>query len=536
MSSKEYMKRPVLLMSSIHKENEPMAEISEEKYKTSGIQIVRNSVFLYLRQILIMLVGLIAVRVTLRTLGAEDYGVYNVVAGSVTLFSFLVGAVGVGAQRFFSFYIGKGDKEQLTKVFTNTFTIYLALAFTVLVFTEGIGMYLLNNKLIIPDSRIAAARIVFQLSCISLFFNIMQAPFIALVVAHENMKIFAQLGIYDAVAKLLLVFLLIVIPGDKLVVYAALSLVVVLSCSIFYQKFCCHHYEECKLKIAWERRLSKEILSYNGWNLWGQFASVMKNQGLSIMLNTFYGPVVNAAVQVASQVRGLCVTLSNNFTAAVNPQIIKSYSANDNDRLFRLAFGSAKLNFILMLLLILPMTFHVDYLLHLWLGEIPDWTIIICRLMLIDSLAEVASAPFATINQATGKIGLYQFVLGLIGLMNLPFAYIALYYNASPSLVFVIGIIIQVIIAVIRVLFVNRVKKNTLWQVLMTVYFPCTVVLFVSYLGSYLTIQPAEGMISLCFYSVVQMLFVLMLSFVLVFNKEERAMIKNILASKFNRK
>lgn len=513
-----------------------MTEISKENYKTPGNQIVKNSVFLYLRQILIMVVGLIAVRVTLRTLGAEDYGVYNVVAGSVTLFSFLVGAVGVGAQRFFSYYIGKGDKEQLMRVFTNTFSIYLALAFAVVVFTEVIGMYLLENKLIIPDSRITAAHVVFQLSCITLFFNIMQAPFVALVVAHENMKIFAQLGVYDAVAKLLLVFLLLVIPGDKLVVYAALSLVVVLSCSIFYQKFCCHHYEECKLRISWDRILSKEILSYNGWNLWGQFASVMKNQGLSIMLNTFYGPVVNAAVQVASQVRGLCVTLSNNFTAAVNPQIIKSYSANDNDRLFRLAFGSAKLNFILMLVLILPMIFHVEYLLHLWLGEVPDWTIIICRLLLIDSLVEVASAPFATINQATGKIGLYQFVLGLVGLMNLPFAYIALNYNANPSFVFVIGIFIQVLVAIIRVIFVNRVKKHTLWQVLINVYSPCFVVFFISMVGSYFTIHPAERMVTLCVYSVGQILFVLLLSSVLVFNKAERIMIKNILDSKLNRK
>lgn len=513
-----------------------MIENSEKNYKTSGSQIIRNSFFLYLRQILIMVVGFIAVRVTLRTLGAEDYGIYNVVAGSVTLFSFLMGAVGIGAQRFFSFYIAKGDKERLLMVFTNTFTIYLVLAFTVLILTEGVGMYLLENKLIIPNNRMMAARVVFQFSCITLFFSIMQAPFIALVVAHENMKVFAQLGIYDAVAKLLLVSLLIIIPGDKLVVYATLSFLVVFSCSVFYQNFCRHHYEECKLRLSWNRILSKEILTYNGWNLWGQFASVMKNQGLSIMLNTFYGPIVNAAMQVANQVRGLCVTLSNNFMAAVNPQIIKSYSANDIDRLFRLAFGSAKLNFILMLLLILPMTFHVEYLLHLWLGEIPDWTIMICRLLLIDSLIEVASTPFATINQATGKISLYQFVIGLVGLLNLPFAYIALNCGTTPFFVFIIGIFIQLLVAFIRVLFVNRVKKYTLLQVLIKVYFPCVIVFFISFVGSYFLIQPAESMFTLCIYSVVQMLLVLILSLGLVFNKAERVMIKTLFIIKFSRK
>ena len=509
-----------------------MSDAPANSYKTSGRQIAKNSLFLYLRQILIMLVGLVAVRVTLRTLGAEDYGVYNVVAGSVTLFSFLVGAVGMGAQRFFSFYIGKGDMRQLMKVFTNTYTIYLALAVIVVLLTEGVGMYLLETKLVIPEHRMFAARVVFQLACATLFFNIMQAPFMTLVVPHENMKTFAQLCIYEAVAKLLLVFLLMVIPGDKLILYAALYMLVVFSCSAFYQYFCRNHYAECKLRVSWDKSLAKEILSYNGWNLWGQLAGVVKTQGVSIMLNTFFGPIINAAMQIANQVRGLCVTLSQNFTAAVNPQIIKSYSARDNDRLFRLAFGCAKLNFVLMCVMVIPIIFHIEYLLNVWLGEVPEYTVLICRLIVFDSLMEVASTPFATINQATGKIGLYQFVIGTVGLLNLPFAYMALRLDANPMWVFLIGIALQCVIAFIRVAFVNRVRRGMSLTAVIKVYVPCLIFLIVSLVFSSFVVKPAENILMLLGYGAIQVFAVVISAFVLVFNKEEKQLMSSFLKKK----
>ena len=507
--------------------------MSENNYKTSSAQIASNSIFLYLRQILIMAFGLITVRVTLHLLGTEDYGVYNVVAGAVTLFSFLVGAVGMGAQRFFSFYIGKGNKEQLQKVFTNTFTIYLILAVIVVLLTEIVGMYLLETKLIIPEGRMLAAKIVFQFACITLFFSIMQAPFMALVIAHENLKVFAQLGIYDAVTKLLLVFLLTIVPVDKLILYAILHMLVVLSCSLFYQYFCSHYYEECKLRVSWDKSMALEILSYNGWNLWGQLSGVVKSQGISIMLNIFFGPIINAALQIANQVRGLCVTLSQNFTAAVNPQIIKSYSANDYERLFRLAFSSAKLNFVLMSVLILPIFFHVEYLLGLWLGDIPEYTILICKLLAFDSLMEVVSTPFATINQATGKIGLYQFIIGIVGLLNLPFAYIALRLDTNPIWVFIIGIALQCCIALIRVIFVNRVKKEMTISAIIKVYIPCLLFLWISLALSWLFISPAHSILSLCGYGATQVAMVVILAYIVVFNKAEKQLIGSLIKKKF---
>lgn len=510
--------------------------MTDINYKTSSTQIAKNSIFLYLRQLLIMVVGLITVRVTLRTLGAEDYGVYNVVAGSVTLFSFLMGAVSMGAQRYFSYYIGKGDLLGLKKVFSLTFTIYVVLSVLVFILTEALGIYLLENELVIPESRMSAARIVFQFACISLCFNILQAPFMASVIAHENMKVFAQLGLYDATAKLLLVFLLTILPFDKLVLYGFLYMLVVASCTLFYQVYTCKNYQECSLKLLWDKVMVKELLKYNGWNLWGQLAGVMKTQGIAIILNTFFGPIINAALQVANQVRGVCVTLSQNFSAAVNPQIIKSYSAKDLERMFVLSFASAKLNYMLTLAIILPMTFHVEYLLSLWLGDIPDWTITICRLLFIDSLIEVASSPFATINQATGKIGLYQFVLGSVGLLNIPFAYIALNINAEPSQVFIIGIILQVVVALIRALFINRVKNKMIFRVIRYVYLPCSLLFLICIGLSHLCVTPANNLFTICLYSFLQVALVLFLSYILLFNKIEKNILRNMLFVKFIKK
>ena len=323
-----------------------------------------------------------------------------------------------------------------------------------------------------------------------------------------------------------------IIPGDKLILYAALYMLVVFSCSAFYQYFCSHHYAECKLRVSWDKSLAKEILSYNGWNLWGQLTGVVKTQGISIMLNTFFGPIINAAMQIANQVRGLCVTFSQNFTAAVNPQIIKSYSVHDNDRLFRLAFSCAKLNFVLMCVMIIPIIFHVEYLLNIWLGEVPEYTVLICRLIVFDSLIEVASTPFATINQATGKICLYQFIIGTVGLLNLPFSYIALRLDTNPMWVFLIGILLQCVIAFIRVVFVNRVQEGMSLTAVIKVYVPCLIFLLVSLAFSCFVIKPAESILMLLGFWGVQELGITIFAFVLVFNKDEKQLIGSFLKKK----
>ena len=305
-----------------------------DNYKTSGKQIAKNSLYLYFRQILTLLVSLITVRYTMSALGVIDYGVNSVVAGTVSMFQFLVGSLAMGTQRFFSFHIGRNDKEMLAKTFKQTFTIYLLLGLFVVLLTEIVGIWFVENKLVIPADRMFAARFIFQVSVLSMFLTTLQSPFMASVVAHENMKIFAQVSVYDVIMRLVVVILLVLSPFDKLISLSILTFIVGLSTLVFYQWYTRSRYEECRSVIYWEKSLAKEILSFNVWNLFGNFAWMMKNQGMAMILNMFFGPIVNASQQIGTQIRTICVGFSHNITAAVKPQIIKSYAVQDYDRMF----------------------------------------------------------------------------------------------------------------------------------------------------------------------------------------------------------
>ena len=452
-----------------------------DNYKISGKQLAKNTLYLYIRQFLSIVVSLYTVRIVLQTLGVEDYGINNVVAGTVSMFGFLTGSMATGTQRFFSYYIGTGEKEKLDKTFQVTFTIYVFLGLVIVVLQEAVGLWLLNNKLIIPDNRMFAAHCVFQIGVLSSFIGIMQAPFMASVIAHENMQIFAKVSIYDVVMKLLVVYVLTILSYDKLISLSLLTFAVSISTTFFYQFYTRKNYSECKSRFLFEKNMIKEILGFNGWNLFGQFAWMMKNQGISIILNMFFGPAINAAHQIGTQIRTKSVEFSQNFSVATKPQIFKSYAASDFERLFYLVFKTAKLNFMLMLVVTIPLFLHMEYILNLWLGVIPAYAVIISKLLLLENLVETSSLPFATVNQATGKIALYQFLIGIVGLLNVPFAYVALRMGASASYVFVIGVLFQCIIAMIRILFVLRVKHGIIIDIAKKVYLPCLAVFIISY-------------------------------------------------------
>ena len=360
-----------------------------ESYKTSGKQIAKNSLYLYFRQILTLCVSLVTVRYTMSALGVIDYGVNSVVAGTVSMFQFLVGSLAMGTQRFFSFHIGRNDKEMLAKTFKQTFTIYLLLGLFVVLLTEIVGVWFVENKLVIPADRMFAAHFIFQVSVISMFLSTLQSPFMASVVAHENMKIFAQVSVYDVVMRLVVVLLLVASPFDKLISYSILTFIVGLSTFAFYQWYTRSKYDECHSVLYWEQSLAKEILSFNVWNLFGNFAWMMKNQGMAMILNMFFGPIVNASQQIGIQIRTICFGFSQNITAAVKPQIIKSYAVQDYERMFDLVQRTAKLTFFLMLIMTIPILFHLEFVLNLWLVEVPKYAVVICHLLLIENLVQV---------------------------------------------------------------------------------------------------------------------------------------------------
>ena len=297
---------------------------------------------LYFRQILIMAVSLYTVRVVLNVLGAEDYGIYNVVAGVVTMFGFLSGAMATASQRYFSYDLGKGDVGHLKTTFSVTFQIYVLLALVIVLLAETLGVWFVNHKLVIPAERIIAANWIFQAAVVSFLFTIVTTPYMASIIAHENMNVYAYVSIIEAALKLGIVFLLKHLPYDKLIVYGMLLALVSLINTSIYRFYCRAHYAECKFCFVRDKALFKEIVSYSGWNLFGNFATVCKVQGGTFLLNMFFGPIVNTAQSVASQIRNATATFSNNFMQAMRPQIIKSYAAEDYGGMWRTLFGDAK--------------------------------------------------------------------------------------------------------------------------------------------------------------------------------------------------
>ena len=476
-----------------------------------------------------MMIGLFTVRIVLKTLGSVDYGINNVVAGTVSMFSFLTGAMAVGCQRFFSFYMGKKDFKRLKEIFTATFVIYLLLASIILILSETVGLWLLVEELNIPKERMFAAHYIFQFSIFNFMASIMVTPFIALVISHEDMSYYAKLGIVESLLKLLIVYLLVVLPYDKLIVYGFLYMSVSYINLFLFFIYAYRKYAECSLKLEWNRSAVCEIFHFNVWNLFGNLAWIIKNQGLSILLNIFIGPVVNAAHQIANQIRNISSIFAQNFSTAVNPQITKLYASNDYIEMFRLSYRSIKLIFILMLVIVLPAILNLDFVLNLWFTEVPPYTSVICKLLLVETLVETMSSPLATMNQATGKIKYYQMWIGIIGMFNLPIAYLMLRMEYEVFYIFMASIILQCFIVGIRIVFLNRIPLYSIKRLFITVFFPCVATFLLSYGISVFLFEESHYLYDLIFAIISQVTIILLLGFFVTLDQSERTFAINLM-------
>lgn len=423
-------------------------------YKADNARLAKNTMFLYFRMIFIMAVTLYTSRVVLRVLGVEDFGIFNVVAGVVAMFGFLNSSMSATTQRFISFSLGRGD-DNLNKVFSTCVLTHALIALGVLVLVESVGLWFLYNKMIIPEVRMDAAFWVFQFSALSTVVTVMSIPFNADIIAHEKMSAFAYISIVEVCLKLLIVFLLDVGNIDKLVLYGFLLLLV--QCGIFltYMGYCLRHFKESRFRFVYEKKLFSEVFSFAGWNLWGYLASILYTQGLNILLNVFFGPVVNAARGLANQVDGAIRLFASNFQMAINPQIVKTYAAKDLESMHKLVFRSSKFSFFLLLALSLPVMIEAPVILRLWLSTVPDWTASFLRLMLVVVIVDSVANPLMTSAAATGRIKLYQSVLGGIQLLIVPVAYVVLRMGGEPNSVFVVHICICLIAFAVR-LFIGR--------------------------------------------------------------------------------
>lgn len=443
-------------------------------------RIAKNTAALYVRMLLLMAVNLFATRVVLQALGVVDYGIYNVVGGIVALFSILSHSLSTASSRFLNFEMGRGNFDRLKAVFSTSVTIQITLAVIIAILTEIGGTWFLNNKMVIPAERLGAANWVFLFSILTFCVNLISVPYNAAIIAHEKMSAFAYISIYEGVAKLLVCYLVMVSPMDKLITYAALIFAVQLSVRSIYTWYCNHHFAECHYHFNYDKPLMKELFSYAGWNFIGSAAGVMRTQGGNIIINLFAGPAVNAARGVANQVNHAVSGFTSNFMTAVRPQITKSYAAGDIAYMTTLVNQSARFSFYLLLFLSLPIIVNIDFILHIWLKTVPDSTPIFVILTMIFTMTESFSNPLMTAQLATGKVRNYQLVVGGINLLNLPVSYVLLKIGFAPETFLYVAIFFSVVCLGVRLLMLKKETGFDSFRFVRQVLGNCTLVTFVA--------------------------------------------------------
>lgn len=442
-------------------------------------RIAKNSLLLYFRMFIVMCIQLYTSRIILQTLGVVDFGIYGVVGGIVTMFTFINGALGAATSRYFTFELGKGNSEKLRKVFCLSVVNHIIIALIVLLLSETIGLWFLYEKMVIPTERMYAALWVFHISVLTACFSLTQVPYTAAIIAHEKMGIYAYVGLIEVILKLAIVYAIIYSPIDKLIFYAISLFILQVTVMMIYRYYCVHSYKECHFKLYKDKKMCKEMLQYASYDLIGSASVMAQGQGLNIIINMFAGPVANAARAIAFQIQGAVTQFSNNFITAVRPQIIKYYAQNDIENMMKLVKQSSIFTYILMLMIILPISLEIKTILRLWLVRFPEYTIPFTVLVLITSLLNAFRNPRITVFHATGNVKLSNIITGTILCMALPLGYILMRLGYSPTSVFWGMLACTILSDITNLLILKKYIKYSIRQFVLTVHFKCLLFTFV---------------------------------------------------------
>ncbi len=411
--------------------------------KTAGNnkRIAKNTLMLYIRMGLIMLMTLYLSRVILNILGVEDYGIYNVIAGFVLMFSFLTSTISSGTSRFFAYEIGVGNEEKLSRYFKLSLLSFGILSVIILVLAETVGLWFIKNLLVIPPGRVSAAILVYHFSILGFIVSMFSIPYKSLIIAYEKMDFYAYMGIVEVALNLLIVFVLTKLPVDKLELYAILLFALNGLTTFCYYLYCRLNYSTSRYSFFWEKSMFKEFFSYSFWIIIGSLSVLLRGQGVNILLNLFFGPTINAARGIAYQVQSAINQFVSNFYMACRPQITKLYAAGEKEQMMQLIFSSSRICYLLTLIFTLPIYLETPTILKLWLNTVPAYTVVFTRLILISIIIDTISYPFQAAVSATGKVKWYQLITGGIIVSALPLSYITLKQGYSPETVFYITII-----------------------------------------------------------------------------------------------
>ena len=496
-------------------------------------RIAKNTLLLYIRMLFTMGISLYTSRAILQVLGVIDYGIYNVVGGIVVLFIFLSNAMTTSTQRFITYELGNGNLEQLRNVFVTSVNIHILISIIVVFLSETIGLWLFDEKMTIPPDRKIAAMWVFQLSILTCVISVMSYPYNAVIIAYEKMSFFAYISVFEALLKLAIVYLLLIGDTDRLITYAVLMALVQLFIRFCYSLYCNRHFPATSYKIYYNKRLFCEMLVFAGWNLWGNLASILGNQGINILLNIFFSPAVNAARALTISAQGAIRQLTTNFQMALNPQIIKSYAAGQLHDMHQLVFRSSKFSYFLLFVICLPVFMETPFILDLWLKEVPDYTVIFLRFAIIGMLLEGTSNPLMTSAAATGNVKVYQSVVGCIYLLVLPISYISLKLGCAPWSVYIADIFVTIFAYAARLIIISQLIQMSMLSFLKCVLFRVIIVTVISCIIPWLTsiTWSEETFIRHIVLILISALCALLCSFFIGFDYNERKMCTNYIAN-----
>ena len=496
-------------------------------------RIVKNTFYLYLRMLFVMAVSLYTVRAILDILGVVDYGIYNVVGGVVTMFAFMNRTLSTSSQRYFSIELARGDKERLVKWVCLNITAFFLLGLIIVFFLETIGLWFVNNKMTIPAERLMAANVVYQLSILSFLFHIISIPYLALVIAHEKMNVFAYVGVLEALGRLGIVFILMVISYDHLIIYGICILFLSLGASMSYILYCWRYFPESKYRWYWNTTEVKELFGFSGWHFLGTFSMTCRSQGINILLNLFFNPAVNAARAVAFQVNSHIMQLSSNFFTAIKPQIYKSYAKKELQELFQLMMRGTIMSAFLISVVAFPILADTPFILGLWLKEVPEYAVVFTQLALINGLIDAADGPLVAAALATGKIRKYMLIVASIILANIPISYVALKLGCEPTVTMIISITISIVSMIVRAWLLRPMMGFPFWKY-MFLFLKLTIVTVIMYMGIKFTVyNQMDNLLSFVLVGIL-LLVVLTLLYACVIDKSDRDFVLHFVRRKIS--
>lgn len=451
-------------------------------------RIAKNTLFLYIRTLFVLVISLYMSRVILQVLGVNDYGIYQVIGGLVSMFGVLSTALSAAISRFITFEIGSGNKEKLYRVFSTGIIIQFIIASIVLLVAEVIAIWFIQTQMQIPKERMIAAQYVLHCSLITFCINLVCVPYNACIIAHEHMKAFAYISMLDVLLKLVVCFCIFISPVDKLIFYAVLLTIEAVIIRIIYSFYCHRHFEETRNKLIFDKVIFRDMLSFSGWNFFNNANGILSIQGVNMLINVFFGVTVNAARGIAVQVENAVLQFVNNFTVAINPQITKSYATGDMERMYSLVCRGAKFSYFAMLLMALPIVCEAEKILNIWLTVVPEHTVIFVQLSLVLGVFDCVGASGYTACAATGKMKRYALILTPIGLLEFPLTWVFFLMGAPVVSTYYLYIFIKFLVLMARLFLLRDMVGLSPVVFIKNVFYPIVLTTLVAVLPSMLVI------------------------------------------------